>query len=364
MGVPILNSHLHRAVLAAMMVPLLAACTFAAPLGTPPPSGGAAPTAVATALDRETPGPDATPTARPARTPKPVVTPQPTPQPTDETALPDISSLLGTDGRFTILLLGVDSRTRQLNGRTDTIMFVTINPKNGKVSMASLPRDMVFVPYAPGKTYGSGYTRINALFAYLAGYGGGRKATFKRMVQAMEYTSGIEIDRYAMIGFHGVRNLIDEIGGVDVTLARPLNDQHMHVVMKGQTGLVLKAGKNHLNGNVALAFARTRETDSDYERGRRQQALIIAAIKKVIKRGPEALPALLDKFSGLIKTDIDLADAPAFLALAERAKLGDFKSTILGPTKFAGPGDVQYATKLKIDVVRAFFQQQFGPVRN
>ena len=370
MGVPTLNSRLHRVMLAAMVVPLLAACTFAAPLGTPGPSDVAGQTAAPTELARVTPGPDATPTAKPVRTakprrtPKPVVTAEPTAAPTATPELPDIDHLLGADGRFTMLLLGVDSRSRQLNGRTDTIMFVTINPKNGKVSMASLPRDMVFVPYAPGKTYGSGYTRVNALFAYLAGYGGGRKATFKRMVEAMEYTSGIEIDRYAMIGFHGVRNLVDEIGGVDVALARALVDPYMHVRMKGQEGLILKAGKNHLNGNVALAFARTRHTDSDYERGRRQQQLIAGAIRKVIKRGPEGLPPLVAKFDGLLKTDIDLGDAPALLALAGRAKLGDFKSTILGPTKFAGAGDVRYSTKLKIDVVRAFFQQQFGRVRN
>ena len=75
-----------------------------------------------------------------------------------------------------MLLLGVDSRTKKLTGRTDTIMFVTIDPKTGRVSMASLPRDMVFVPIGPGKTFGSGFTRINALFSYLAGFGGGRKA--------------------------------------------------------------------------------------------------------------------------------------------------------------------------------------------
>ena len=361
---------LHRAVLGVVMVSLLAGCTFAAPLGTPGPSGAAGPTAAGTLVPGITSGPDgtttpdATRTPKPSKTPKPVATKAPTPAPTKQASVPGLDHLLGTDGRFTMLLLGVDSRTRKLTGRTDTIMFVTINPKNGKVSMASLPRDMVFVPIGPGKTYGSGNTRINALFAYLGGYGGGRKAQFKRMVAAMEYMSGIEIDRYAMIGFYGVRNLVNNIGGVDVTLARPLIDMSLHVLMKGRQGLQLKAGKNHLSGKVALAFARTRHTDSDYERGRRQQQLIVAALKKVIKQGPAALPRLVAHFPGEIKTDVDFADAPALLALAGRAKLNTFKSTILGPSKFAGPGDVQYSTKLKIDVVHQFFQSQFGPVNH
>lgn len=364
-----MNIDLRRAVLAALTATLIAGCTFAAPLGTPRPSGDPGPSPAstlqpdATIATGSTQGPDATATPKPRRTPKPVATKTPTPAPTELARITGLDDLLGSDGRFTMLLLGVDSRGKQLNGRTDTIMFVTIDPGTGKVAMASLPRDMVFVPIAPGKTYGSGNTRVNALFAYLTGYGGGRKQTFKRMVQAMEYMSGIEIDRYAMIGFPGVRNLVDQIGGVDVRLDRALVDGYMHVRMKGQEGLLLKAGKNHLNGNVALAFARTRHTDSDYERGRRQQQLIVAALRKVIKRGPEALPSLLAKFGGLLKTDVDLSDAPALLALAERAKLGTFKSTILGPTKYAGEGDVRYSTKLKIDVVREFFQKQFGPVK-
>ena len=370
MGVPHLKIDLHRAVLGLLTVSLLAGCTFAAPLGSPGPSGPVGPTAAATAQPVSTPGPDVTPTptpdvtAKPHKTPKPVITPAPTPRPTKQAAIPGLDGLLGTDGRFTMLLMGVDSRTRQINGRTDTLMFVTIDPNTGKVSMASLPRDMVLVPIAPGKTFGSKYTRINALFAYLGGFGGGRKAQFKRMVAAMEYMSGIEIDRYAMIGFYGVRNLINNIGGLNVTLARPLIDKSMHVRMKGSTGLVLKAGTNHLTGPVALAFARTRHTDSDYERARRQQQLIVAALKKVVKQGPAALPNLVAHFPGEVKTDISFSDAPALLALAAKAKLNTFKSTVLGPSKFAGPGDMIYATKLKIDVVRQFFQSQFGPVKH
>ncbi len=378
-----MNIDLHRPVFGLLLAATLVGCTFAAPLDSPAPSGGAAATAAAAtpaaatgaaptqpvATPSKTRRPAPTPTIRPTRTPRPAATatatPRVTPRPTQQAEIPGLDGLLGTDGRFTMLVMGVDSRSRQLTGRTDTIMFVTIDPTTGKVAMASLPRDMVFVPIAPGKTFGSGFTRINALFAYLTGFGGGRKATFARMVNAMEYMSGIEIDRYAMIGFSGVRTLVDTVGGVDIKLPRPLIDPSMHVQMKGRRGegLFLKAGKNHLPGNVALAFARTRHTDTDYERARRQQQLIAAAIGKVIKRGPAMLPGLLKAFDGRIKTDIDFADAPALLALAERAKLDSFKSTVLGPSKYAGVGDVQYSTKLKIDVVREFFQRQFGPVR-
>jgi LCP family protein required for cell wall assembly len=183
--------------------------------------------------------------------------------------------------------------------------------------MASLPRDMVFVPIGPGRTFGHGGFRINALFLTLS-QGVTKRKGLQRMVKAMEYMSGVEIDRYAMIGFTGVRGLVSIIGGVDVKLDQPLVDLSMHVIMRGREGLRLKKGRNHLRGAVALAFARTRHTDDDYQRARRQQQLITAAVEKVIRNGPDKLPQLLH--------------------------------------------DVRYSTALKIDVVRQMFRREFGPV--
>lgn len=241
-------------------------------------------------------------------------------------------------------------------------MFVTINPRNGRVAMASVPRDMVQVPIGPGRTFGSNFVRINALYLTLA-QGVSQKKGLQRMVKAMEYMSGIEIDRYAMVGFDGVRHLVNRIGGVDVKLSRPLVDRSMHVVMNGRRGLVLKKGKNHLTGPVALSFARTRHTDNDYQRARRQQQLIAAAIQKVIKNGPKRLPALLRSFKGKLVTDFDVKDGLTLLALAETANLKKFKSFVLGPSKWAEAGDGIYTTRLKIDTVRRMFQKEFGPVR-
>jgi LCP family protein required for cell wall assembly len=349
----LVNDVMRRGVALAMLAILLTGCTFAGGFGTPGPGTSTDPNA-RTAVPTDVSPTDAVPTARPA-TPKPTAKPTPTPIPgLDE-------DLLGTDGRLTILLLGVDSRTKKITGRTDAIMFVTINPKNGRVAMASLPRDMVQVPIAPGRDFGSGFFRINALYLTLS-QGVSKKKGFQRMVKAMEYMSGIEIDRYAMVGFDGVRTLIGQIGGVDVKLSRPLVDPSMHVIMNGKRGLVLRKGKNHLTGPVALSFARTRHTDNDYMRARRQQQLIAAAVQKVLKNGPKHLGSLLGAFKGNILTDFDLKDAPTLLALAAKAKLKNFRSYVLGPSKWAGPGDGIYTTKLKIDVVRAMFQKEFGPV--
>jgi LCP family protein required for cell wall assembly len=355
----LVNDVLRRGAALALTAILVTGCTFAGGFGSPPPGASGVPaTAGATdVVPTEAPTTAVrTPRPTPARTARPTATPKP-----QETPIPGLEKLLGSDGRLTILLLGVDSRTKQITGRTDAILFVTIDPNTGRVTMASLPRDMVLVPIGPGRTFGSGFVRINALLGTLS-QGVGRKKGLDRMVKAMEYMSGIEIDRYAMIGFHGVRGLISIIGGVDVKLDQPLVDPSMHVIMHGHEGLSLRKGRNHLHGATALAFARTRHTDNDYERGRRQQQLIAAAITKVIDNGPDRLPHLLKAFKGRLITDFDVSDGMALLALAEQAKLKKVRSYVLGPSKFAGPGDMKYATALKIDVVRAMFRREFGPV--
>lgn len=338
----------------ALLIVLVSGCTFAGGFGSPPP--GATVDPLATPSDA-TPAP----TRRPTRTDAPATErPTPTPEPTGIPGLD--ASLLGKDGRLTILLMGVDSRGKKITGRTDALMLVTINPKNGRVAMASVPRDMVQVPIGPGRTFGSGFVRINALYLTLA-QGVSQRKGLQRMVKAMEYMSGVEIDHYAMIGFDGVRSLVNRIGGVDVRLKKPLVDRSMHVVMNGKKGLVLKKGKNHMSGPVALSFARTRHTDNDYMRARRQHQLITAAIQKVIKNGPERLPALLKSLKGNVIHDFDIKDGLVLLALAEKARLGKVRSFVLGPSKWAGEGDARYTTKLKIDVVRQMFQKEFGPVR-
>ena len=340
-----MNDVLRRGVVLALLVTLLAGCTFAGGFGSPAPNGTNDPGATAVTPTQ------AAPTEAPAT---------PTPKPTGIPGLDE--GLLGRDGRLTILLLGVDSRGKAIQGRTDALMFVTINPRNGRVAMVSVPRDMVQVPIGPGRTFGSNFVRINALYPSLA-QGVSKRKGLERMVKAMEYMAGIEIDRYAMIGFHGVRSLVNRIGGVDIRLSKALVDRSMHVVMNGRKGLVLRKGRNHMTGPVALSFARTRKTDNDYERARRQQRLIAATVQKVVKNGTRKLPSLLKGLKGNVITDFDIKDGPTLLALARTARLKNFKSIVLGPSKWAGEGDAQYTIRLKIDVVRRMFQKEFGPVR-
>lgn len=299
-----------------------------------------------------------TPTDRPRRI-RP--TPRPTEPPAPPTLLPEVAGLdaiAGSDGRFTVLLLGSDARRGLTGERTDAIMVASIDPGTGKVAMASLPRDTVNVPIAPGQVF-EAPNRVNALLQSWELRGVRRGEALRRMVHSMSYAFGIEIDGYVVIGFRGLERLIDRIGGVEIDLDRPLRDPTMHV---GKGGLDLPAGTSRLDGRLALAFARTRHSDSDYQRAGRQQQLIAATAKRVLELGPDAIPALASFALSQVETDIPLDALPQLLELAERARWNGVKGTVLGPSRFAGPGAETYTIELRLEVVRAFFDRWFAPV--
>jgi LCP family protein required for cell wall assembly len=337
--------------------------------------GSAAPTPAPTATAEPTlpPRTDAPPDPTPARTPRktrkprptaaasvepiPTITPEPTPKPTPMPPIEGFAEVAGSDGRFTLLLLGSDARAGVIGERIDTIMAATIDPTTGRVAMASLPRDTVNVPIANGEVY---TPRINGLLQTFEMNGASRKEALRKTMRSFAYAFDTEFDGYVLIGFGGVRRLIDEIGGVDVFMDRALWDPTMHV---GKKGLKLKAGWNHLDGNRALAFARTRHTDSDYQRAARQQQLIMAATAKVLENGPDAIPALAAKALNFVDTDLSIDDVSVLLQLAERARLKNYKGVVLGPSTYAGSGPELYTIQMKIDAVRGMFDRLFGPVQ-
>ncbi len=355
-------TDLRRSLLAAGLALGVVACSSTSPTPTLNPSGSNPP--ASSGLPSQKPGKTQRPGATGnggGATPVPG-TPAPTPTPTvPGTPIAGLDQLTGSDGRFTMLVLGSDARGHLSGERTDTIMIVTIDPASGKVAMVSLPRDMENVPIAPGLVYGP---KVTGLFQdYKLSHGANRSQQFEDMVKAMEYAFGIEIDRYALAHFTSITHLIDAIGGIDVTLAHKFVDTSgptSHIV-KG--GLRLKAGVNHLDGIHVLAFCRSRDTTSDYDRARRQQVTISVTIQKVLSTGIDAVPAFAQTVLGDngIETNLQLSDAVTLYALAQQGRLTNFKSVVLGPSTYAsGGGPPTYATFMKVDVVRALFARIFG----
>jgi LCP family protein required for cell wall assembly len=222
--------------------------------------------------------------------------------------------------------------------------------------MVSLPRDTVNVPIAPGQAYRG---RINSLFWEYERSLGKTKPALKKVKRDLAYAFGTEIDYYALVEFDGLTRLVNSIGGIDVTLKESLADPTLHL---GANGLRLKAGERHLDGRKALAFSRTRHSDSDYDRSRRQQQVLAAAATKVRKRGVDQLPNLVAVARKKIVTDLPLRAAPALLELAMSADLEKVKSVVLEPGRYARELPGTYTITPRVIEVQKLFDRAFKPV--
>ncbi len=326
------------AVLALIVATAVAACGSTPPT-QPAPSAdalaSASPTPVASASDvAPSPSDSAAPSASPS-------------------AAPAGGSLLGTDGRFTILLLGSDYRPSSPGNRTDAIMVVSLNPATGQVGVFSVPRDTVGFPLPDGTRFSG---KVNALYQWYQSRNG-RGLTSLEAAIGKAY--GIEVDFGVLTGFAGVRNLVNAIGGVKVTLAKAYYDPVYWVTARHQ-GWGLSAGAHQLDGGTALIFARSRKGDNDFNRARRQQQLVAAALTKALAVGTDILPALIAIAGRTTVTDVPLARALDLYALVKTANASTAKSEVFGPRTFAtAAGGTGFTPNIK--ACRAWVAKYFPP---
>ncbi|WP_085522132.1 LCP family protein [Tuberibacillus sp. Marseille-P3662] len=177
------------------------------------------------------------------------------------------------DEPFSILLMGVENYSSGgKNGRTDTLIALTINPKKKKAYMVSIPRDTrVDIAGADRKA------KINSahVFGSLNGYGGNKAA-----VETVENYLDIPIDYYAQVDFQGFIDIIKEINGVTVDVPFKFWEKD---ILHGNKKINFEKGKQHLNAAEALAYVRMRKRDpsGDFGRTERQRQVITAAVNKV-----------------------------------------------------------------------------------
>lgn len=173
-----------------------------------------------------------------------------------------------------VLLLGVDARPGQgYLTRTDSVMVLNITPGRASVSLLSIPRD-VFI-HVPG--YGE--QRINTInvLGEQDGYGGPALLT-----ASMAESFGIEVDHYARLDFAAFTALVDAVGGVEIDVPKRIVDYEYPTPEGGVMTVVFEPGRQHMNGERALQYARTRHQDDDFRRAERQQQVIDALVRKLV----------------------------------------------------------------------------------
>jgi polyisoprenyl-teichoic acid--peptidoglycan teichoic acid transferase len=200
-------------------------------------------------------------------------------------------------GQVNIMLLGSDQRRDQPGFRTDTILLLTLNTKNGTASLTSFPRDLYV--YIPGWTV----NRINTAFPH-----GG----FSTLQMTMEYNFGVRPDYYVLINFWSFSEVIDNLGGIDVQVAKNLSDQR-----PGFGPYTVNAGTVRMDGDMALWYVRSRYSTNDFDRTRRQQEVVKALFMKMISiDAVTRAPQLYDIYKRNVTTDLAFENIAPMLPLA------------------------------------------------
>jgi LCP family protein required for cell wall assembly len=208
-----------------------------------------------------------------------------------------------------ILILGSDARpdtNEELIARTDSIMVLSVNGEGQVVSLFSLPRD-VFI-----ESPNFGWLRANTIVrnAELNASGSG----VDEMIASMERTFGFQIDHYVRVSFESFVDVVDAVGGVDVDVPKHIVDNEYPTPDYGIMRIEFQEGRQHMNGTIALIYARTRHADSDYERAERQQQVISAVIDKLTNPLHfYRVPAVGAAVAANVETDMNIVEMTALM---------------------------------------------------
>lgn len=228
----------------------------------------------------------------------------------------------GKKERVNIALLGSDtSPDRREEGEiplSDTIIIVSIDPASKQVGLLSIPRDLlVTIP-------GIGEEKINAAYSS----GELSNLTGPGLVKAtLEHNFDVPIHYFAEVDFEGFKKIIDTVGGVTLDVPAPIKDDQYPGEKFNYTRVYFHTGLQHVNGQTALRYVRTRHDDNDFARGERQQQLLRALREQavdlnLISKAPELMAALGDT----VRTDLQPLDMLKLAKLGAEIKPGSIHS--------------------------------------
>ena len=209
---------------------------------------------------------------------------------------------------FNILLLGTDERTSKFstNARADSIMLLSLNKKDNTMKLVSLQRGMG-VPVLEGQ-YKDQYDWITHIFRY-----GGADL----MLKTVREMFNVDVDYYVRVNFNTFEQLVDSVGGVDITLDAE-EAAHLNATRKtpGRLYSEVVAGANHLDGANSLRYSRLRKIDSDWQRVQRQRNVIQAVVSSTGDMNLLELSNMLDEVLPLIQTNLTTTDILGLVSYA------------------------------------------------
>lgn len=282
------------------------------------------------------------------------------------------------EGRINIALLGMRGEKVEGGGLlADTIMVLSIKSQENKASLISIPRDLyVTVPNTQDKQ------KINAVHFY--GEEKGRGRGLKYMENILSEVAGVPISYAVSINFEGFKQLVEAVGGVEINLEAPFEERLQFLGLEARCDGItytipsgkfeekrikrkngtyyanpkryplcfqkmdpeklecggdfkLPAGKNILNGDQALCFARSRVTSNDFERAKRQQVVVQALKDKMTSVGTltdfEKINGILKSLSDNVRTDMELWEMKRFYEIYKQVPNPQMKQKVLDTTE-------------------------------
>jgi LCP family protein required for cell wall assembly len=226
---------------------------------------------------------------------------------------------------------------------TDTIMI--LHTGSGPTTLVSIPRDsQINIP-------GFGVSKINSAYGKGGGPNGGGP---QLLVKTVEQATGLHIDHYAEIGFLGITNVVDAVGGVYLCVPESIKDP--------KAALDIKAGCQTLDKATALGYVRTRATaSSDFGRVERQRAFLSALLQKIT--GPSVLlnPFRIVPLASQLSSAITVDDGDHVWNLAQLALAMKGIGSGISTTVPVADGVVHWDKKRASELFQALADDQAPP---
>ncbi len=216
----------------------------------------------------------------------------------------DEKALLHSSAVYNVLLMGIDTLDTSNSSRSDAMILMSLDTKNGEIKLSSFLRDSyVSIP-------GYGYMKLNAACVY-----GGPQL----VCDTIEANFGIRIDDYAKVGYDMFIKIIDAVGGVTI----PEIDEKEARALKAE-GFDTEPGTDiHLNGENALKYCRIRKGQDDFYRTGRQREVISLVLKRLPLSNPVKLIKTAKEIAGTIECSIDKSEFFGILLKALTCISGD-----------------------------------------
>lgn len=233
------------------------------------------------------------------------------------------------DDRVNILLLGMGGPGHDGPYLTDTIMIASLKPSRRQIALISIPRDLlVNIP-------GHGWDKINMADSVgeMKKPGWGAAGT----AEVVEKTFDLPVHYYARVDFKAFEEVVDEVGGLTVSVDRPFTDQMYPAPGDEYQTISFDKGTQTMDGKTALMFARSRHGSngegSDFARARRQQKILAALKQKLLSFDTYANPVrvhdLLQSLDAHVTTNMEFSDMMALIKIIRDWGTGSMAAMVL-----------------------------------